>query len=273
MFYIICMASVQSVGYNNPYYNERYNNQVFAQNQSANSNDAASILGLMLLSKGVSFATTKVANKLMRGKEYTSFNNVKNVVNDMLSKNNLDTKVYFVDMNNISEVSRRSGIREKDLLDVAQGKNAFFADSHKIAVAPKSKPSLIQHELGHAINSKKTFTKLLQNSRMLALYTPTALIFANMISKRLSKNPEKETFVEKHAGVLGFMAYLPTVIEEGLASIKGIQAAKKTLGGQNVKLGALRKNYLLAWLTYLLGAVGLGIASKLSVKTGVPMGG
>ena len=53
--------------------------------------------------------------------------------------------------------------------------------------------------------------------------------------------------------------------------MRGILAAKKTLGGQNIKLGALKRNYFFAWMTYLLAGLGLGVASKLSVKTGIPM--
>ena len=62
-----------------------------------------------------------------------------------------------------------------------------------------------------------------------------------------------------------------TIIEEGIASLRGIQAAKRTLGGQNIKLGALKRNYFFAWMTYLLAGLGLGVAAKLSVKTGIPI--
>ena len=88
-----------------------------------------------------------------------------------------------------------------------------------------------------------------------------------MLVKKFSKTDEP-TFIDKHAGKLGFAAYLPTIVEEAAASIRGIQAAKKTFGG-NVKLGALRKNYFLAWLTYLLAGIGFGAATKISVKTGI----
>ena len=88
-----------------------------------------------------------------------------------------------------------------------------------------------------------------------------------MLLKRANKSNEP-TVIEKNAGLLGFAAYMPTIVEEAAASIRGIQAAKKILGG-NVKLGALRKNYFLAWLTYLLAGIGFGAATKISVKTGI----
>ena len=123
---------------------------------------------------------------------------------------------------------------------------------------------------GKEYTTSENVLKVLQTSRRVAPYIPTALILANSLSKRLNKDNE-ETFIEKHAGKIGFAAYLPTIIEEGLASMRGILAAKKTLGGQNIKLGALKRNYFFAWMTYLLAGLGLGVASKLSVKTGIPM--
>lgn len=270
---------VQSVGYN-PYYQNYYpyeENPYREQrnaysNSNNNSNSEIPIVGLLLASEAIRYGSEKASRALMRGKEYTTFENVKNVTKDMLNKGKLnDISVHFVDMQNIKDVSRKTGIGVNDLLEVAQGKNAFYSDGAKVAVAPKAKPSLIQHELGHAINAKKPFLKMLQNSRRYSAYVPTALILANNIAKRMNKNNNGEpTFIEKHAGKLGFLAFLPTIVEEGLASFRGIQAAKKTLGGQNIKLGALKRNYFFAWMTYLLAGLGLGVAAKLSVKTGIP---
>lgn len=266
---------VQGVGYN-PYYQNYYpyeDNPYEPQRRvQKNESSEVSALGLLLASEAIRFGSEKASAALMRGKEYTTIDNVRKVTNEMLNKGKLnDISVHFVDMNNIKEVSRQTGISVDNLTEVASGKNAFYSDGAKVAVAPKAKPSLIQHELGHAINAKKPFLKLLQNSRRYAHYVPTALILANALAKRLNPNNSNEdTFIEKHAGKIGFLAFLPTIVEEGLASFRGIQAAKKTLGGQNIKLGPLKRNYFFAWMTYLLAGLGLGVASKLSVKTGIP---
>lgn len=275
MFYISSM--VQSVGYN-PYYQNYYPYEDYPYEprrtapQKQESSEI-SALGLLLASEAIRYGSEKASNALMRGKEYTTIDNVKKVTQNMLNKGNLnDVSVHFVDMNNIQNISRKTGISVNNLYEVASGKNAFYADSAKVAVAPKAKPSLIQHELGHAINAKNPFLKALQNSRRYAHFAPTALILANAIAKRINKDPNGEpTFIEKHAGKLGFAAFLPTIIEEGIASLRGIQAAKRTLGGQNIKLGALKRNYFFAWMTYLLAGLGLGVAAKLSVKTGIPI--
>ena len=256
---------------NNKPQNNNPKPKVKAQDTSGSGGES-SALGLLLASEAIRLGSEKASKMLMRGKEYTTSENVLKVVENMLNRGKLnDVSIYFVNPSNINEISSKTGFSVADLREVAEGKNAFFSDSFKkVAVAPSSKPSLIQHELGHAINARNPFLKVLQTSRRVAPYIPTALILANSLSKRLKKDNE-ETFIEKHAGKIGFAAYLPTIIEEGLVSMRGILAAKKTLGGQNIKLGALKRNYFFAWMTYLLAGLGLGVASKLSVKTGIPM--
>ena len=275
MFYINAMV-IRSVGQNIPNfgYSEGYGYNGYnlpRDEREANNvpNELLSIGGLYLASEGINLLSNKAAKLMAKGKEYTTASNVIDVTKSMLQKNNLDVDVFFVDPNNIKQVSQKTGLPVESLMEVARGQNAFYEDTRKIAVAPTSKPSLIQHELGHAINAKKPFLKLLQKSRRYLPIIPTALITLNYLTKK--KNSREETFIEKNAGILGFMAYLPTIIEEGIASIRGIKAAKTTLAGKSINLGALKKNYILAWLTYLLGGIGLGVASKLSIKTGIPM--
>ena len=57
---------------------------------------------------------------------------------------------------------------------------------------------------------------------------------------------------------------MPTIIEEGLASVRGIKAAKATLG-KTVNLKPLKRNYFFAWLTYVIAGLGLGVAAKQSI--------
>ena len=63
---------------------------------------------------------------------------------------------------------------------------------------------------------------------------------------------------------MGFAAFLPTIIEEGMASIRGVKAAKKVLG-KSVNLAPLKRNYLFAWATYLIAGLGLGVAAKQAI--------
>ena len=64
--------------------------------------------------------------------------------------------------------------------------------------------------------------------------------------------------------MLGFAAFLPTIIEEGIASLRGIKAAKKVLNNPK-NLNILKKNYAFALATYILSGVALGVASKQTI--------
>ena len=215
---------------------------------------------LQLFALGLHKISEFCSTKLMQGKEFTTEQNVKNVAERMVKDNKLKVDVGFIDNNNITKYTQKYGQELGRELDVvAAGKNAFYADKFKLAVAPKSKPSLILHELGHAINAHKgKFLKLLQKSRMIASAAPTALL---MLDGAFRREDNKPNFIERNAGILGFLSFLPTIAEEGIASIRGVKAAKNVLG-KTVNLKALKRNYFFAWCTYLLAGIGLGIAAK-----------
>lgn len=254
--------------YSNPYYGA-YGVPVYSDvdNNSVKNNnvDATKTLGLaallQLISSGLEKGSNFLSNKLASGKEFTTAENVVNVARNMVNKNNLDVTVGFVDDMNKAAFASRYNLG-KEIEAVAKGQNAFFADRLKLAVAPKSKPSLILHELGHAINAKKGFTKLLQGTRRYTRYVPMALLLANGLVPN-NKQDGKKNFIERNAGILGFCAFLPTIIEEAIASGRGIKAAKKVLNNPS-SLNILRKNYALALGTYILAGIGLGVASKQS---------
>ena len=116
------------------------------------------------------------------------------------------------------------------------------------------------HELGHAINFEKSdFFNLCQNLRGLG---PAVLSFVAFLSPVLiGFDGEKENIIEKNAGIIGFAAFLPTILEEGAASIKAIKAAQKNLPNTNLKI--LKTSYFLAWMTYVLSGVVAGLATKM----------
>ena len=252
--------TVYNSGYSNPYWqgqpSVQYNEPVNNTEEAAKTVGLAALLQVLAI--GIQNGSQWFAKKLEAGKEFTSADNVVKVAKDMVDKNKLDVTVGFVDDANKAYYTSKYGMH-KSFEEVAKGRNAFFTDQAKLAVAPSSKPSLILHELGHAINAKKPVTKLLQNSRRYAGYAPMALLLANDILGQ--SNDGKKNFIEKNAGVLGFCAFLPTIIEEGLASFRGIKAAKKTLKNP-AGLKILKKNYLVALGTYILAGIGLGVATK-----------
>jgi|GEM_PF-1154047 len=235
---------------------------------------------LQIIAMAVNKLSEKCGQMLMRGKEFATPEQIEKIAESMINNkkynglhNSVDYK--FVDTNNVKEVAKNFRHISPNLgeaLDpVVKGQNAFFIAGNSagkgLAVAPKTQSSLILHELGHAVHSHKNgIMKLLQNSRRIVPYVPTALLLLNGLTP---DKTEGQNFIERNAGKLGFLAFLPTIIEEGMASLKGIKAAKnasKTLGKLNLK--PLIKNYGLAWMTYVLAGVGLGIAAKQTFISG-----
>ena len=210
-------------------------------------------------------------DKLMQGKEITSPENIEKAADHMLSSNNLKDKinVEYITKKNAQQVAMKYGQNNteffKILTPVANGENAFYADGLKLAVAPKSKPSLILHELGHAVNANKgKFLKILQKSKSkIANLTPALLLLNSIIPKEKGK----KTFLEKYAGLIGFGAFLPTIIEEGIASVRGVNAAKKIQQtvDKTIKLKPLKRNYFFAWMTYLIAGLVFGTGVHLNM--------
>ena len=245
-------------------YNDGYNDRVF---NAETVGTAAGGVGAAALLRGIQWGIEKLSKvcsyALMAGKEFTNKENIEKVAESMKADGNLTTEVHFLDEMNKGNLKKRLPELANDLDIVAAGKNAFFTDGANIAVAPKSKPSLILHELGHSLNfHKKGLMYVLQKLRVVGMYAPMAVVALNSLSGQ--RNDGKKNFVERNAGKIGFLAMLPTIIEEGAASVKGIKAAKKSLGN-TVKLGALKRNYFFAWMTYLLAGFGVAVASKLAV--------
>lgn len=201
----------------------------------------------------------------MQGKEFTSPENIEKVAGRMVNDNKLKVDVGFIGTSDVPAYAKKYGAGlAKEFEVVASGQNAFYTDVHKLAVAPKSKPSLILHELGHAINANKgKFLRFLQKSRMFASAAPTALLMMDGLFRR---KDDKPNFIERNAGILGFMSFLPTIVEEGLASIRGVKDAKGVLG-KAVNLKPLKRNYIFAWATYFTCRNRLRSSIKTSIYT------
>ena len=252
-----------------PYWQGGVEYSYYNQNREERVENPAKTLGLAALLQAVAVGLQKgsefFAKKLEAGKEFTSAENVNKIADSMIKSNKLDVTVDFIDHANKYRYSANPALYN-EIETVANGKNAFYLDEAKLAVAPKTKPSLILHELGHASNSKNFILKMLQKSRRYAMAAPMVLLIA---SKLLGKREDgQKNFIERNAFGLGFAAFLPTIIEEGTASLKGINAIKKV--PQGVLKGALNKNilkrnYLLALATYVIAGLGLGVASKQTI--------
>lgn len=165
-----------------------------------------------------------------------------------------------------------SGLVEKGLTivhdnnpttDVGKGLNAFFSPKTKQIVLNLDKASISGfHELGHAMNNlKSTAGKFLQKLRGPG-YAIAGLMGSFALLNRKKPEGEKrdlEDVIMDNCGKIAFVSMLPTVVEESMASYKGIKMARKAgLGEAAIK--NLKKFYGKALLSYGGYALVTGLA-------------
>lgn len=159
----------------------------------------------------------------------------------------------------------------KEVADLAikEGKNACYVPSQKIVKANFDTTAITGfHECGHAMNHLKSkFGKFLQKLRgpgyAIAGLMGTIAIF----SRKKPKGTDRNAFdvVQDNCGKIAFLALLPTVAEEALASHKGIKMARA--GGLSEPLiKNLKKFYGKALLTYIGYAVAAGLSTFAASK-------
>ena len=71
------------------------------------------------------------------------------------------------------------------------------------------------------------------------------------------------TFIKNNCGKLVFAAMLPTIAEEGLASLNGAKLAKKVLDSNMLK--KVNKTNAIAWGSYISLATVMGLGARLGV--------
>ena len=159
------------------------------------------------------------------------------------------------------------------LTKIAEGKNAMFMKQIDIIAINKEKYAVSAfHEMGHAINKHfSNFAKCLNKLKgPMAVFTP--IIMAIAILKRKKAEGEKTdglfdkttTFIKNNCTKLTFAAFLPKILEEGLASLQGAKLAKGLLPSQQFK--KLNKMQTAAWLTYFGSAVAATAATATASK-------
>ena len=166
----------------------------------------------------------------------------------------------------------KTGLKEKGLkiihdmnpsTDVGKGLNAYFSPQTKNIVLNMEKASISGfHELGHAMNNMKGgLGKILQKLRgpgyAIAGLMGSIALFSRTKPKEAKRN--LQDVVQDNCGKIAFAAMLPTVIEETMASYKGVKMAKEAgLGEAAVK--NLKKFYGKALLSYGGYALVTGLA-------------
>ncbi len=151
-----------------------------------------------------------------------------------------------------------------------EGTNACFDPITKKVVVNTDKISCAGfHELGHALNALKSKygVKYLAKMRYPGYLIAGLMEYFAIFSRTKPKGAPRSTgdIIEDNCGKIAFLAMLPVVAEEAIASHRGINLAKKAgLNEQLVK--NLKKLYSKALLTYGSRAVLGGLAVFASRK-------
>ncbi|MCQ2790250.1 MAG: hypothetical protein MJ229_07750 [bacterium] len=152
------------------------------------------------------------------------------------------------------------------------GYNTVYHSKSKNIFTPNKDLILsVFHEIGHAMNDNMSKGgKILQKLRPLSLlYLPISAIALLKTKKGENEKPKNNidkttTFIKNNAGKLTFAAFIPMLLEEGLASIKGNKFAKELLSPDLAKRVA--KANAFGFSTYLFQAFISGVGIFLGVK-------
>ena len=189
--------------------------------------------------------------------------------------NNLVYKDKFEKALDISGLSER-GVRIVpaqnmiELNDYKMGRNACFIPNSKEVLINTDKISIAGfHELGHALNALKSKygVKYLAKLRTPGYVIAGLMEYFAIFSRTKPKGAPRSLtdVIEDNCGKIAFLAMLPVVAEEAIASIRGVKLAKKT-GIEQPFINNMKKLYGKALATYGGRAVLGGLAVYASRK-------
>lgn len=242
-------------------------------------------------------AMANLSKKIMPDND--SFENTKDVAYKILKDTGLKkkgVKINFVSEYIIDSLAHIKRVLEKEaspknFLDARMLENCYetFKKGANAAFCPKANEIIVNadnlyttvyHEIGHAMNKNgNIFTKGLQNMRFLSplgvsILAPITLCIGLFHKPDSKQNNQKSNtdkaldFVSNNAGKITMASYVPMLAEEGLASIRGINQAKKYLSKDIIR--GLKTNYLIAFGTYaftaLLTSLGVALGVKIANK-------
>lgn len=152
------------------------------------------------------------------------------------------------------------------------GVNACYTNYSKKIILPEKDLNLsVFHEAGHAINDNFTNVgRFLQKSRRLSMLALPMAVIALFKTKKDVNEKNKNfldkitTFIKENIGKLTFIAFLPILLEEGLATLRGNKFAKEFLSPDLAK--KVSKSNALGFLTYFLTATSSSLGIYLANK-------
>ena len=155
--------------------------------------------------------------------------------------------------------------------EIGKGLNACYIPDLKIIKLNPYKASISGfHELGHAVNHLKGgIGKFLQKLRRPGYAIAGLMSYFALFSRDKAKGEKRniKDYIQDNCGKIAFIAMLPTVLEESLASHRGVKLAKEA-GLEASAVKNLKKFYGKALLSYggyaLVTGVAVYVASKIT---------
>lgn len=198
-------------------------------------------------------------------------------INDSNAKTIADEIIYARNKKGFFRKTRRNKNRDQVLRDkiemmYAKGRNACYVGLTSQILVNKEKMAFTAfHEMGHAYNAK---FKGIQNglsrtrgkfARLIPFIFGAGLMIPKDNQNKPTENPLYKILLEfrKSAGLLVSLCLLPTVAEEGLASINGAKLAKKYLSTELYKkMNSLNTK---AFISYVLAMFMAGLGTNLAI--------
>ena len=133
--------------------------------------------------------------------------------------------------------------------------------------------------MGHAINANgNMILKSFQKFRLFATILPHAIFMISILNKRKATDEQQENdskpqkaadFIKRNAGKLTALSFLPMVIEEGVASLRGQKVAKKFVENGDLSKEMFKKiklTNLCGFSSYALKAISSALAVVFAIK-------
>lgn len=180
---------------------------------------------------------------------------------------------------NLSDVVCDSILKVASLKHKTGLNSSYLYNANKIITPDKSLQTSSFHEMGHALNNNGgVILKALRQCRPVAMLLPGIVLTAALLNKRKTTDEQLPTdskfqrlkdFVKRNAGKLTALAFVPTLLDEGLASLRGGKIAKDLFkDGKLTKeiLNKVNKTNMAGFATYVLTLVGAVAAAKISIS-------
>ena len=183
-------------------------------------------------------------------------------------------KDYTLPKITVSEYMELVKSKNTELLKQKLKETGVYIKANSVVLSKDYLHSAGFHELGHAMNwNLSKIGRFLQKCRPISICAPMVLGLYGAFSKKskpktengeLTTGQKTNNFLRDNAGKLTFIAALPMLTEEGMATAKGHKYAKKLLNPKLAKK-CLKVN-MIAYTAYLLAATLGALATTCAVK-------